>query len=149
MARIDFAFGASDRLRMACQVVRKHYLAGRRLVVYTKDTQRLNKFDQLLWSFEPTEFVPHVLADDPLAAQTAVVLTSVLPLPFAEEKSGPAPWLVNLDMQCPPEAERFDRILEIVSEHDQDKLAARERWRQYQAAGHDLHAHNVSAQAKA
>ena len=144
MARIDFAFGASDRLRMACQVVRKHYLAGRRLVVYTQDAPRLNKFDQLLWSFEPTAFVPHVMADDPLAAQTAVVLTRALPVSFADGDSTTPIWLLNLDITCPPSAEGFDRILEIVSEHDQDKLAARERWRLYQTEGHDLHAHDVS-----
>lgn len=149
MARIDFAFGASDRLRMACQVVRKHYLAGRRLVVYTQDAQRLNKFDQLLWSFEPTAFVPHVMADDPLAAQTAVVLTSALPLSFADEHSTLPTWLVNLDMHCPPSIEAYDRVLEIVSGHDQDKLAARERWRNYQAEGHDLHAHDVSTRSSA
>ncbi|RTZ42507.1 DNA polymerase III subunit chi [Candidimonas sp. SYP-B2681] len=144
MARIDFAFGATDRLRMACEVVRKHYLAGRPLVIYTKDTQRLVRFDRLLWGFEATSFVPHVLADDPLAGQTAVWLTSAEPTPPAVESGQLQPWLLNLDLQCPPGAEKFERILEIVSNHDDDKQAARERWREYKEAGHALHAHDLS-----
>ncbi len=147
MSRIDFAFGAGDRLRMACQVAGKQYLAGRRLVVYTQDLARLAKFDQLLWGFEATAFVPHVHVDDALASVTPVLLTSQPPLPPEPGASGAPCWLLNLDLQCPPGAERFERVLEIVSGHDEDKLAARNRWREYQAAGHTLHAHDVSASA--
>ncbi len=142
--RIDFAFGAPDRLRMACEVVRKHYLAGRRLVVYTQDKQRLNHFDRLLWGFDATAFVPHVTVDDPLAPQTAILFTANAPALALRDTAQPVPWLINLDLGCPPAAEQFPRILEIVSDHVDDKAAARERWRQYKAAGYDLHAHDVS-----
>lgn len=141
--RVDFAFGAVHRLRMACQVVRKQYLAGRPLVVYTQDAQRLNSFDQLLWSFDPVAFVPHVRADDPMAAQTPVVLTTETPQPQTTP-GAPQPWLVNLDLECPPNATAFERILEIVSEHPKDKAAARARWQHYKAAGYDVRAHDVS-----
>jgi DNA polymerase-3 subunit chi len=142
MSRVDFAFGAADRLRMACEVVRKHYLSGRPLLVYTQDKQRLARFDRLLWGFDPEAFVPHVEVDDALAAQTLVLLTAAAPVPTLV--AGQQPWLINLDLQCPPGAEGFERILEIVSGHEDDKNAARQRWREYQQAGHDLHAHDVS-----
>jgi len=156
VTRVDFAFGAPDRLRMACEVVRKHYTAGRRLVVYTRDADRLAKFDRLLWGFEATAFVPHVMAEDPMAPATPVILTediAALPCDAAPAEAGSASqaastsWLVNLDLQCPPGTVQFDRILEIVSNHEADKNAARERWRQYQAEGHAVHAHDVSGRA--
>src|SRR5690606_8637260 len=140
MSRVDFAFGAPNRLRTACEVVRKHYNAGRLVVVYTQDRQRLERFDHLLWSFDPAAFVPHVMTDDPLAAQTPVQLTATAPA-TAQAGHTPPAWLLNLDLSCPPGYEHFDRILEIVSDHEDDKLAARERWLQYKAAGHALHAH--------
>ena len=104
MTRIDFAFGAPDRLRMACEVVRKRYLAGQRLVVYCKDGSRLAAFDRMLWAFDDTAFVPHVLANDPLAADTPVVLTAGDPQQAAGRGPGrdPPPWLLNLDNDCPP-----------------------------------------------
>lgn len=142
MARIDFAFGAPHRLRTACEVVHKHYLAGRRMVVYTRDVQRLAYFDRLLWGFDSAAFVPHVNSDDPLAPHTPIVLTASQPSRLAS--NGDDVWLLNLDMDCPPEATAFGRILEIVSNHDQDRAAARIRWRDYQAEGHELHAHDLS-----
>lgn len=131
MARVDFAFGAPDRLRMACTVAQRHYAAGRALVVYSRDAQTLARIDRLLWSFEPTAFLPHVAADDPLAPETPVWL---------------AAWLINLDADCPPGIEAYERVLEIVSAEPEDRQAARTRWRAYQAAGCALHAHDVSQQ---
>ncbi|MFD4839367.1 DNA polymerase III subunit chi [Achromobacter sp. NPDC058515] len=149
MTRIDFAFGAPDRLRMACQVVRKRFLAGQRLVVYCKDGARLAAFDRMLWAFDDTAFVPHVLANDPLASDTPVVLTAGDPRQAAQAASQgdqPQPWLLNLDDDCPPGFDAFERLLEIVSDDPQDKQAARQRWRVYQTAGHTPQSHDLSRQ---
>lgn len=150
MTRIDFAFGAPDRLRMACQVVRKRFLAGQRLVVYCKDGARLAAFDRMLWAFDDTAFVPHVLANDPLASDTPVVLTAGDPVQAAQaagQGDQPQPsWLLNLDDDCPPGFETFERLLEIVSDDPEDKQAARQRWRVYQTAGHPPQSHDLSRQ---
>jgi len=143
--RIDFAFGAGDRLRAACQTARKRYLAGHRLVVYCGDGARLSAFDRMLWAFDDISFVPHVLATDPLAADTPVLLTAADPQ-VARERTGATPetWLLNLDDDCPPNYDGFERLLEIVSDDPADRQAARQRWRAYQAAGHTLHSHDLS-----
>lgn len=147
MTRIDFAFGAPDRLRMACQVVRKRYLAGQHLVVYCTEGSRLAAFDRMLWAFDDTSFVPHVLANDPLAAETPIILTAGDPWQAAQAAVAgdqPQPWLLNLDDGCPPGFEAFERLLEIVSDDPDDKQAARQRWRVYQGAGHAPHSHDLS-----
>lgn len=143
MTRIDFAFGANDRLRAACQVARKRYLAGQTLVVYCSEGDRLSAFDRLLWAFDDTSFVPHVLASDPLAAVTPVVLTAAPPVAEAMHEAEPR-WLMNLDDNCPPGYDAFPRVLEIVTTDASDVLAARQRWRAYQTAGHALHAHDLA-----
>ena len=146
MTRIDFAFGAPDRLRMACQVVRKRYLAGQRLVVYCKEGSRLAAFDRMLWAFDDTSFVPHVLANDPLAAETPVVLTAGDPWQAAQAAVAdgqPQPWLLNLDHACPPGFDASARLLVIVSDDPDDKQAARQRWRAYQGAGHTPQSHDL------
>ena len=139
--RVDFAFGAADRLLKACEVTRKQVMAGRRLVVYTRNAARLAKFDRLLWQFESTAFVPHVMAGDPLAGQTPVLLESRAPDPALAAAGA---WLLNLDTECPPDDEHWPRILEIVSGHPEDKAAARQRWRAYQESGHELRAFDIS-----
>lgn len=146
-SRVDFAFGASHRLRMGCEVVHKHYLAGRSVVVYTQDAQRLSTFDRLLWSYDPLAFIPHVYTDDPLAASTPIILTTAPPVAPESLTAQQDVWLLNLDLACPPNAQAFSRILEIVSGHEQDKAAARERWLAYKAQGYDVRAHDVSGLA--
>ena len=146
MSRIDFAFGATNRLRMACHTVARHARAGRRLVVYCTDTRRLERFDALLWSFDPASFIPHVAAGDPLAGHAPVVLAGDPAALAAAPNQG---WLLNLDLACPPQAGDYARILEIVSEHEADKQAARLRWAAYRDAGHDIRSHDLSGNLSA
>ena len=142
MARIDFAFGAADKLSQACQTTQRLYLAGHTLLVFCSDRQRLKAFDQKLWSVDETAFIPHVMANDPSALNTPVILacenlTQVL------SQVPPDTWLLNLDEQCPSDTSHLTRILEIVSDDDTDKAQARVRWRTYQLAGHDLRSHRL------
>ncbi len=139
--RVDFAFGAADRLLKACEVTQKQVGAGRRLVVFTRNAVRLRKFDRLLWQFEATAFVPHVMSDDPLADRTPVLLEAQAP---SSELAREGVWLLNLDTECPPGADQFERILEIVSNHPDDKAAARQRWRTYQETGFEVRGHDIS-----
>lgn len=141
MTRIDFAFGAADRLRVACQIVRKRYRARQTVVVYSSDATRLKAFDTLLWAFDDVSFVPHVQASDPLASVTAVVLTASAPVPPEGQAS---PWLLNLDDACPPDYSRFERVMEVVSAQPEDRQAARQRWRTYQSEGHEVVAHELA-----
>ncbi len=131
--------------------MRKRVLAGQRLVVYCKDGSRLAAFDRMLWAFDDTAFVPHVLANDPLAPETPVVLTAEEPLQAlqaAGQPDQPQPWLLNLDDDCPPGFDAFERLLEIVSDDPDDKQAARQRWRTYQTAGHAPQSHDLSRKAQ-
>ena len=148
MSRVDFAFGAPDRMVMACQVARKRYEAGERLVVYCSEPRRLAAFDRLLWTFDDVAFIPHATGDDAASAAMPVVLTSNAPESLlrddAVEAESPT-WLMNLDDGCPPAYTRFARVMEIVSDADDDKLAARQRWRAYAAAGDDVRSHKIGA----
>ena len=76
MSRVDFAYGAAHRLRTACHAAARHVGAGRRLLVYCTDERRLRRFDALLWEFEPTSFIPHTRAGDPLADRADVILVT-------------------------------------------------------------------------
>lgn len=140
--RVDFAFGAPNRLRTACEVVRKHYLAGRKLSIYHSDLKELQRFDTMLWGFEPTAFIPHVFADDEQAAHTPILLFNQPPSPHP---SSIEHWLLNLDTDVPPLPSPFARILEIVSNNEKDKQAARQRWRHYQHFKCDVRAHQLGA----
>jgi DNA polymerase-3 subunit chi len=143
MARVDFAFGAANKLSQACQTALRQYLAGQKMVVYCSDTAKLKAFDLQLWAVDEAAFVPHVMAGDVLAAQTPIILASEN-LEQVMADAPPEAWLMNLDEQCPPWVGKLTRVLEIVSDEESDKAGARARWRAYQAAGHDLRSHRLS-----
>ncbi|MFA5663511.1 DNA polymerase III subunit chi [Castellaniella sp.] len=138
MSRVDFAHGARHRLRMACRTTARHVQAGHRMAVWCTDARRLQRYDTLLWSFDPVSFIPHVHAQDPLVDHAPVVLVDQ---PADLRALSACGWLLNLDLACPPHAARFARILEIVSEHPDDRAAARQRWQQYRKQGLELHSH--------
>ena len=141
--RIDFAFGAPDRLRSACQTAYKQHQAGRRLVVYCGDGARLSAFDRMLWALDDISIVPHVLVTDPLAPDTPVLLTAADPSGALPADQAAQAWLLNLDDDCPPSYDGYARLLEFVSGDANDRQTARQRWRAYQAGGHDLHSHDI------
>jgi len=143
MARIDFAFGAQDKLSQACQTTLRQFLAGQKIVVYCSNLQTLQAFDRKLWAVDDAAFVPHVMANDPLASQTPIVMTHEnLGQVLAQAPEGA--WLLNLDLLMPEDLGKVTRVLEIVSDEDEDKTAARARWRAYQAAGHDVRSHRLA-----
>ena len=147
MARINFAFGATERISQACQTTLKQYLAGQKLIVYCSDVERLRLFDQKLWAVDEAAFVPHVWVDDPLAIKTPILLVNK-DLEHALKGLSPDTWLLNLDDACPPTCGKLLRVLEIVSDLPEDKQAARERWRTYLSAGHDLKSYSLQSPAQ-
>ncbi len=133
MTRIDFYSNVPDKIQYACRLVRKARAANCQLVVFGADRTQLAAIDEALWTFSDTDFLPHVMADDPLAAQTPVLLADadMTDLPHHE-------LMINLSSQTPPEFARFERLLEIVAADDEDKIAGRERYRYYQQRGYPL-----------
>ena len=83
--RVDFYVsgdaGEGTRLRLACRVTEKAYLAKQNVVCYSDDPALLPRFDELLWTFGDGSFVPHdTLTRDGDASAAPVVLTTG-PLP--------------------------------------------------------------------
>jgi DNA polymerase III subunit chi len=134
MTRIDFHTNVGDPLDYACRLARKAYASGSALIVLA-EARRLAAFDEQLWTFSPLEFVPHVMAKSPLAQDTPIVLTSNL------DDAPHHQVLVNLGAPVPAQFARFERLIEIVG-NDQDELAAgRERFRFYRDRGYAIETH--------
>jgi len=147
MTRIDFHFNVEHRLRYACRVTRKARAAGQRLVVYTRDAARLAQFDEALWNFSALDFLPHVRADSPLAADTPVLLAD------SAERAPASDVLLTLDDEAPPAfAElfaRYARVIEVVSRNDDDRALARVRFKTYRDGGFEPTAHEMGSREAA
>lgn len=132
MTRIDFHTNIPDKIGYACRLVRKARGADQKVVVYA-DPDQLAALDEALWTFSEQDFLPHVMAGDELAAQTPVILTDDDDAALPHHQV-----LVNLAPHTPAHFARFERMFEIVSTDEDDKLSGRERYRQYQQRGYPL-----------
>ncbi len=138
MTDVRFYHNAPDRLRVACVLTAKASGGGRRVSVFAPDGNIARHFDQMLWSFQPLAFVPHVPAGSPLAAETPVVIGSRLDaLPDDDV-------LINLGDDLPDGFERFSLVIEVVGPSDPERQAARGRFRRYKEQGHTLSAHDLN-----
>jgi DNA polymerase III subunit chi len=134
MTRIDFHTNVGDPLAYACRLARKAYASGKALVVLG-ESRRLSAFDEQLWTFAPLEFVPHCMANSPLAADTPVVLASSL------DDAPHHQVLVNLGAPVPAQFARFERLIEIVGNDEDELSAGRERFRFYRDRGYAIETH--------
>jgi DNA polymerase III subunit chi len=144
MTEIQFHFNVPDRLAYACRLLRK---AMRKVsgISVLGDADNMERLNRQLWTFEPTEFLPHVLlrgADTlpPGMAQTPLWLLTDLHQSPLEHKV-----LVNLGAAPVSGLERFDRLVEIVSTEPDDRDAARQRWHHYAGLGLPIQKFEVPA----
>ena len=141
MTRIDFQTNIPDKLAYACRLARKAYAAKARVVVLVEDAGQAEALNAALWTISDIDFVPHVLAGDPLAAETPVIVTAdeSLPLPHHE-------MLVNLTRRTPATLEKFARVFEIISVDEEDAAAGRQRYVAYKKQNYPL-THFVAGQS--
>jgi DNA polymerase-3 subunit chi len=138
MTQIDFYTHVDDKLKTACQLVGKAFERNLRVAVLTPDNQTTQTVDRLLWTQPAISFIPHCRADNPCLPETPVVVDHVsAPLPHDDV-------LINLCTERPEHFSRFQRLIEIVSRDEQDKSAARARFKFYRERGYEIRTHDLS-----
>jgi DNA polymerase-3 subunit chi len=138
MTRIDFYFEAEDKLQVACRLSAKAAQQKLKVLIFSPDDSQAQRIDKLLWTWHATGFVPHCMTHSPLAAQTPVLITrDPEDIPHDEV-------LLNLHHEWPPAFSRFQRVVEIVSRDDEDREAARGRFRFYRDRGYEIMNHDLS-----
>ncbi|HBI69028.1 MAG TPA: DNA polymerase III subunit chi, partial [Massilia sp.] len=68
MTRIDFHTNIPDKLIYACRLARKAWSTRAKVVLLAEDAAQAAALNEALWTLSDTDFIPHVLAGDPLAA---------------------------------------------------------------------------------
>lgn len=135
--------------RLACRLVAKAYALKHQIYIYCVNQQQAQLLDQLLWTFDESSFLPHLLE----AEHSALHL----------EKEGPetTPWavpiligwqeppiayrdiLVNLTNHTPATSLQVNRLIEIIANDSEAKAQSRERYRYYRSNQCELHLHRL------
>ncbi len=140
MTRIDFYVlnaGKPDHYRFACQLTEKIYKTGHQLLINTDSESAAQQLDTMLWTFRDQGFIPHAIYQ-PQGAQIEPVLISCTAEPDTHSDV-----LLNLTNEVPSFFSRFQRVAEIVSQQEQQRQAARQRYKFYRDRGYQIVTHEI------
>jgi len=133
--RADFYLIAKPRFRddpllLVCELAKKAFEAGNRVLVLARSLDQAEQLDEKLWEFDELAFVPHQIAGDDDDA-----ITPVLIAPPGSETLDRA-LVINLRDECAPGL--FERVLEVVPADEEQRAGSRQRWKTYQHAGFEV-----------
>jgi DNA polymerase-3 subunit chi len=132
MKKIDFHTNLPDKFLYACRLVRKARIKQNQIVILVEDYADVVKIDGMLWTFSEYDFLPHVIAKDPLAPHTPTIID------YDEEGEWEKHYqvLINLSSKMAKNFGLFERIFEIISLDDTDRNNGRDRYRLYCQQGY-------------
>ncbi len=140
--RVDFYVleesSAAGRLKLACRLAEKAYLAAQTALVWHTDVQELKAFDDMLWTFMDGSFVPHeMLAPAASVAESPVMLSAGTAPPVTVDI------IINLAPDLPTCLAQTRRVAEIIDGEDSRRRAGRARFKAYRDLGIQPASHNI------
>lgn len=115
------------------KLLEKAVAAGHRVVVRAGSDARVEHLNSRLWTYSEESWLPHGAAEDGEPQMQPIWLTA------AEDNPNGAKVLVICDGAAPASLDGYDRCLDLFDGNDPDAVqAARERWKGWKAAGHEL-----------
>ena len=140
--RVDFYIleesSAAGRLKLACRLAEKAYLAAQVALVWHTDAQELRLFDDMLWTFMDGSFVPHeMLTPGASSNETPVLLSAGAAPPSTVDI------IINLAADVPTCLAQTRRVAEIIDGDDSRRRAGRARFKAYRDLGIQPASHNI------
>lgn len=138
MTQVFFYHGAADKIAAACALLGGAYAKKKPMLVFAPESAIANSLDRMLWTHSALSFVPHCRADSPLAAETPILITDTLESIPQDER------LMNLSQVIPPGFSRFQSLIEVVGQEEEERSAARERVKFYKDRGYEVRYFDLS-----
>ena len=138
MTQVFFYHGAADKIAAACALLGGAYAKKKPMLVFAPEEEVANSVDRMLWTQPALGFVPHCRADSPLAGETPILITDSLDSVPQDER------LMNLSQIIPPGFSRFQSLIEVVGQSDDDRSTARDRVKFYKDRGCEVRYFDLS-----
>lgn len=124
---------ASSLERALPPLVEKILASGQRTLIKTADEIKMDRLNELLWTFNPNSFLPHGSRKDGNEGQQPIFITD------QTENLNQSTILVITDGSLIQTDTTYTRILDMFDGTDIDAVqAARTRWKQYKEKGFTL-----------
>jgi|TARA_B100001964_G_C13683764_1_gene358707 DNA polymerase-3 subunit chi len=149
VTRIDFYQIDSEEepLLFTCRLIDKIYHLGHHIHIHTSTVAQSEQLDNLLWSFRPDRFIPHLICahDDEAKVDQGAKEPGVRVKISHGVEPDHCDILVNLSNDIPGFFSRFERVAEVVPLDELSRESARISYKFYQDRGYPLHYHEMKA----
>lgn len=139
--RVDFYLLADNQpdalWLVACRLIEKAYSRGHRVYIHCESQKDALLLDELLWTFRDDSFIPHNLQGEGPEPPPPVQIG------FGKEPRGFNDILLNLASEIPSFHARFKRIIELVSNIEEEKEQSRIHYKEYRNKGYELNTHHL------
>mgnify|MGYP001482384352 FL=1 len=134
MTEISFYHLERSPLEQALpKLLEKTLSIGKRALVLASTEDRVENLAQVLWTYDPDAWLPHGTAKDGSPEDQPVWLST------EDETPNKATFLFLTDGATSQWVDSYERCFELFDGRDPAAVqAARDRWKAYKAAGHDL-----------
>ena len=132
MTRIEFYFNVSNKSQTLADLVQAALIKRRQVTITTENEVMASEVSSDLWQNKQTSFLPNVLANHAVAVQTPIVIH------WQENALHQDELLINLTLNEPVFFSRFTQLIELVGDDEQDKQAARARYKFYRDRGYEI-----------
>ena len=147
MTRIDFYIienGSEQATEtFICRLTEKAWSQNNAVYLHAMDEQHATNYDELLWNFNETSFVPHLLirneADQSETKNVLIGHQSADEIPVTYHDV-----LINLNLETPSFFSQFERVAEIITTDETSRSKGRERYQFYRDRGYVLETHKLS-----
>lgn len=146
MTRIDFYIlpdtTLEARLGFACRLTETIHRKGYRLHLHAEDEAMGQALDERLWTFRPDSYLPHAVLGSEMAADAPVTIGWQAPPDDMADNMA----MLNLHPEIPEWFSRFERVAEIINQHQTVLTTKRACWQTYKKRGYPVTAHTLPAQ---
>ncbi len=132
MTRIEFYFNVADKQQAIANLVQSALIKCRQVMIFAMDEKMASDVSMSLWQNKPESFLPNVELNHLHASATPVLIG------LQGDDLTQDDMLINLTIKEPSFFSRFTQLVELVGDDEQDKFAARARFKFYRDRGYEI-----------
>ena len=136
MTEVAFYTNVLDETRLIGKLIYKAHTVGRKLHISVRDERHGEKIAKNLNGAEPTSFFGVSLSPHDVHDLTSAIISDT-------SDYGHNDIIINLTSEIPDNFSTFKRVIEIVSQDEENINAARSRYRWYKDRGYSIATHKL------
>ena len=129
MTYIDFYFNVENKFNKIHEIIEKEIVRKRKIFIHVDDLSGAKKLSDFLYTTSQTSFLPHSIGHYEEMAPIHIDW---------DHKFVSDDFMINLKSDISSSFSRYLRLIEIVSQNEEDKKTARDRLKFYRDRGYEI-----------